>query len=79
MIQVTIRCDDRVVVFDGVSEDVRCSALLSMLEVRLGVKIPGNARLIGSGRFIGLGESIAEVIQISSQYLMKLVIPFSRL
>ena len=71
MIQVTIKCDKRVVVFDGVSKDVRCSALLSMLEVRLGVKIPGNARLKGNSRFIGLNESesIAEVTQILSQYL----------
>ena len=65
MMQVTIKCDKRVVVFDGVSKDVECSALLSMLEVWLGVKIPGNALLlIGNRRFIGLGESIAEVIQI---------------
>ena len=70
MIQVTVRCDKRVVVFDGISKDVRGSDLLSMLEVRLGVKIPGNARLIGNGRFVGLGESIEEVIQILSQYLM---------
>ncbi len=78
MIQVTIKCDKRVVVFDGVSKDVRCSALLSMLEERLGVKIPGNARLIGNGRFIGLGDSIAEVIQILPQYLTKLVLkPFN--
>ena len=68
MIQVTVKCDKRVAVFDGVSRDVRCSALLSMLEVRLGVKIPGNARLVGNGRFVGLGESIEEVIQILSQY-----------
>ena len=68
MIQVTVKCDKRVVVFDGISKDVRCSDLLSMLEVRLGVKIPGNARLVGNGRFIGLGESIEEVIQILSQY-----------
>ena len=68
MIQVTVKCDKRVVVFDGISKDVRCSDLLSMLEVRLGVKIPGNARLIGNGRFVGLGESIEEVIQILSQY-----------
>ncbi len=74
MIQVTIKCDKRVLVFDGVSKDVRCSALLSMLEVRLGVKIPGNARLIGNGRFIGLGDSIAEVIQILPQYLTKPVL-----
>ena len=70
MIQVTVKCDKRVVVFDGISKDVRGSDLLSMLEVRLGVKIPGNARLIGNGRFVGLGESIEEVIQILSQYLM---------
>ena len=68
MIQVTVKCDKRVVVFDGISKDLRCSDLLSMLEVRLGVKIPGNARLVGNGRFIGLGESIEEVIQILSQY-----------
>ena len=74
MIQITIKCDKRVVVFDGISKDVRCSALLSMLEVRLGVKIPGNARLIGNGRFIGLNKSIAEVTQILSQYLMQLVL-----
>jgi len=83
MIQVTIKCDKRVVVFDGVSKDVRCSALLSMLEVRLGVKIPGNARLIGNGRFVKLGDSIAEVIQILPQYLTKPVLKplhcFSRL
>jgi len=66
MIQVTIKCDKRVVVFDGISKDVQCSALLCMLEVRLGVKIPGNARLIGNGRFIGLNESIAEAGLISS-------------
>ncbi len=77
MIQVTVKCYKRVVVFDGISKDVRCSALLSMLEVLLGVKIPGNARLIGNGRIIGLGESIEKVIQILSQYLMQLVIkPF---
>ena len=70
MIQLTVKCDKRVVVFDGISKDVRCSDLLSMLEVRLGVKIPGNARLIGNCRFVGLGESIEEVIQILSQYLM---------
>ena len=73
MIQVTITCDNRIVVFDGVSKDVQCSGLLSMLEVRLDVKIPGNARLKRNGRFTGLGESIAEVIQILSQYLMQLV------
>ena len=61
--QVTVKCDAHVVVFDGVSKDLLCSALLSMLEVRLGVKIPGNARLIGNGRFIGTGESFEEVIQ----------------
>ena len=78
MMQVTIKCDKRVVVFDGVSKDVECSALLSMLEVWLGVKIPGNALLlIGNRRFIGLGESIAEVIQILYQYLLQPVIkPF---
>jgi hypothetical protein len=74
MIQFTIKCEKRVVVFDGVSKDVRCSALLSMLEVRLGIKIPGNARLIGNGRFVGLGDSIAEVIQILPQYLTKPVL-----
>jgi hypothetical protein len=77
MIQITIKCYKQVVVFDGISKDVRCSALLSMLEVRLGVKVPGNARLVGYGRFIGLGESIAEVTQILSHYLMQLVLmPF---
>jgi hypothetical protein len=35
-----------------------------MLEVLLGVKIPGNALLIGNSHLIGLGESIAEVLQI---------------
>ena len=64
VIQVTVKCDTHFVVFDGISKDVRCSALLSMLEVRLGVKIPGNAQLIGNGSFIGIGESIEEVIQI---------------
>ena len=73
MVQVTVKCDKRVAVFDGVSRDVRCSALLSMLEVRLGVKIPGNARLIGNGRFIGMGESIQEVIQILAQCTMQLL------
>ena len=68
MIQVTVKCDTHFVVFDGISKDVRCSALLSMLEVRLGVKIPGNARLIGNGRFIGIGESIEEVIHISGNF-----------
>ena len=77
MIQVTVKCYKRVVVFDGVSKDVLCGALLSMLEVRLGVKIPGNARLLGNGRIIGLGESIEKVIQILSQYLMQLMLkPF---
>ncbi len=71
MIQVTVKCDKRVVVFEGVCKDVRCSALPglpSMLEVLLGVKIPGNARRIGKGRFIGSGESIEEVIQILAHY-----------
>ena len=74
MIQVTIKCDKRVVVFDGISKDVQCSELLCMLEVRLGVKIPGNARLIGNSRFIGLNKSIAEVTRILSQYLVQLVL-----
>lgn len=64
VIQVTVKCDTHFVVFDGISKEMRCGALLSMLEVRLGVKIPGNARLIGNGRFVGIGESIEEVIQI---------------
>ena len=68
VIQVTVKCDTHVVVFDGVSKDVRCSALLSMLEVQLGVKIPGNARLMGNGHFLGIGESIEEVIHTSGNF-----------
>ena len=68
MIQVTVKYDKQVVVLNGVSKDVRCSALLSMLEVLLGVKIPGNARLMGNGHFIGIDESIEEVIHISGNF-----------
>ena len=64
MIQVIVERDKQVVVLDGVSNDVRCCALLSMTEVLLGVKIPGNSRLTGKGRFKEIGESIGEVIQI---------------
>ena len=75
MIQATVKCDKRVVVFNGASKDARCSALLSMLEVQLGVKIPGHARLIENGRFIGLDESFEEVIKILAQYTL-LITPY---
>ncbi len=68
MIQVTVKYDKQVVVLDRISKDVRCSALLSMLEVQLGVKIPGNARLMGNGHFLGIGESIEEVIHTSGNF-----------
>ncbi len=64
MIQVTIKCEKRIVVFDGVSGNAQCIDLLSMLGVRLGVKIPGNARLTKNGRCIETRKSIEEVRQI---------------
>jgi len=66
MTQVTIKCDKRIFVFDWISRNTQCSDLLSMLEVRLAVKIPGNARLMENGRVIGMSKSIEEAGLIGS-------------
>jgi hypothetical protein len=66
-LQVTIKCEKQVFVFDGVSRQAQCSDLLSMLGVRMGVTIPGSAQLIKNGRCIGRRTSIEEVRQIVGQ------------
>ena len=70
-LQVTIKCDKQVFVFDGVSRQAQCSDLLSMLGVRMGVKIPGSARLMKNGRCLGTNESIEEVCQRFRHHLAK--------
>jgi len=66
MIQVTIKCDKQIFVFDWISRNAQCSDLLSMLEVRMAIKIPGNAQLMENGRFIGISKSIDEAGLIES-------------
>jgi hypothetical protein len=61
LIQVVIKYDKQVLVLDGVSRNAQCSELLAMLEVRLGVKIPWNAKLTKNGRSSQVLKSIDEV------------------
>ena len=72
-LQVTIKCDTQVFVFDGVSRNAQCSDLLSMLGVRMGVKIPGSARLMKNGRCLGTNASIEEVCQRFSEFHLSLL------
>jgi hypothetical protein len=63
MIQVVIKCDKKVFVFEGISRTAQCSDLLSHLGALLGpgVKIPGNASLMENGLYIEMHKSIEEV------------------
>ena len=64
VMQVTVKYDEQFFVFDSVSKSARCSELFSLLNARLGTKIPGSARLMKNGRFLRMDETIEEVLKI---------------
>lgn len=68
-IQVTIKYDKQFVVFDGIPRNARFSELLSLIKARLGSKIPVNASLMESHRFLRLNETIEEVRPMACIFL----------
>jgi hypothetical protein len=62
--QVAIMFEKQSYAFDGISRNASCSELVAELEVRLGSKIPSQARLVGNGRFLQMHQTIEEVCSI---------------
>ena len=60
-IHVTIKYGEKYLAFDSISRNAQCSDLMPLLQLRLGSKIPRNARLMVNGRFLIMHETIEEV------------------
>jgi len=59
-IHVTIKYGEKYLAFDSISRNAQCSDLIPLLQLRLGSKIPRNARLMVNGRFLIMHETIEE-------------------
>jgi len=59
-IPVTIKYGEKYLAFDSISRHAQCSDLIPLLELRLGSKVPRNARLMVNGRFLIMHETIDE-------------------
>lgn len=60
-IPVTIKYGEKYHALYSIPRNARCSDLIPILELRLGSKIPRNARLMVNGRFLRMHETIDEV------------------
>ena len=61
VMQVTVKYGKLTLNFEGISRATKPQNLLSLLEMRLGAKIPGNAQLVHNGRFLKTNDTIEEV------------------
>jgi hypothetical protein len=58
---LTLKYNDQIFVLDGISIKTRCCELLSLIEIRLGTKLPKISNLNNYGRYLSLDETIEEV------------------
>ena len=66
VMQVTVKYGKLTLNFEGISRATKTQNLLSLLEMRLGAKIPGNAQLVYNGRFLKMNDTMEEVRAASS-------------
>jgi len=59
--QVTVKYGKLTLNFEGISRATKTQNLLSLLEMRLGAKIPGNAQLVYNARVLRINETLEQV------------------
>jgi hypothetical protein len=59
-VPVTIKYGEKYLAFDSIPRNAQCGDLIPFLELRLGSKVPRNARLMVNGRFLKMHETVDE-------------------
>ena len=60
-VPATIKYGEKYLAFDSIPRNAQCGDLIPFLELRLGSKVPRNARLMVNGRFLKMHETVDEV------------------
>jgi tetratricopeptide (TPR) repeat protein len=59
-VPATIKYGEKYLAFDSIPRNAQCGDLIPFLELRLGSKVPRNARLMVNGRFLKMHETVDE-------------------